>query len=114
MELAAAPKLINEILGAQIRSSLMILIALCSSLIGATLGTRLRVFVLAPATMIGVGLIATTAAIRGATVSAAITAVLVWTVCLQLGYLGGLLTRFSLAAARLAPRRPLSSRVTHS
>ncbi len=83
----------------------MILIALCSSLIGATLGTRLKVISLLPATLVGVGLIVVTAALRGSTVSATIVAVLVWTIFLQLGYLGGLLTRFSLAAARLAPDR---------
>jgi hypothetical protein len=91
----------------------MILIAICSSLIGATVGTRLKVIVLLPITLVGVGLIVATAALRGSTVSAAIIAALVWTISLQLGYLGGLLTRFSLAAARLAPRRFLRSTATH-
>jgi hypothetical protein len=83
----------------------MVMIAICSSLIGAVLGTRLKVLVLFPAIGIGVALIAAATAITGADVSAAIVQGLVLTICLQFGYLGGLLTRFSLSASRLPPHQ---------
>jgi hypothetical protein len=92
----------------------MILTALCSSLIGATLGTRLRVFVLLPVTFVGVGLIALIASLNGSTLSSALGAIAVSSICLQLGYLGGLLTRYCMVAARLAPGPSLSSTVTRS
>jgi hypothetical protein len=87
----------------------MVMIALCSSLIGATLGTRFRVLVLFPAIAAGVALLTAAAILKGSTPSAAVTAVIVWTICLQLGYLGGLLTRVCLEATGLAPQRSLHS-----
>jgi hypothetical protein len=89
----------------------MLMIALCSSLIGAVLGTRLRVYVLFPAITLGVLLVAAVAAIKGSTVFLAISAALVWTICLQLGYFGGLLTRLCLAVSRLQPQRSLRSTI---
>ena len=76
----------------------MVMIALCSSLIGAALGARLKVYVLFPAILLGVVLVAAIAAIRGAPPSAAFSAAVVWTVSLQLGYCGGLLAHLCLAA----------------
>ena len=87
----------------------MVMIALCSSLIGAVLGTRLRVLVLFPATILGLLLIATVAAIQGLTVPSTIGAGIAMTICLQLGYLGGLFTRFCLAANRAVSARPSGS-----
>lgn len=91
----------------------MVMIALCSSLLGATLGTRYKVAVLFPAIVIGIVLVVATAVLKEATMSAAISVLAIWTVCLQLGYLGGLLTRYCLEAIGLAPQRALHSIVRH-
>lgn len=87
----------------------MVMIALCSSLIGAVLGTRFRIHVLFPAALLGFMLIAAVAALKGSSISSAIMATVVSAVALQIGYLGGLFTRFCLAAARLASHRSLRS-----
>jgi hypothetical protein len=87
----------------------MVMIALCSSLIGAVLGTRFRIQVLFPAAVLGLTIVAATAALKGSAASSAITAAVVFVIALQLGYLGGLFTRFCLAAARLASHRSLRS-----
>ena len=92
----------------------MVMIALCSSLIGATLGTRLKVLVLVPALILGVVLVTAVAAVAGPAVSAAIGAVVVWALFHQLGYLGGLLTRFCLEAMGLVPHRSLSSTIVRN
>ena len=85
----------------------MVMIALCSALFGATLGTRFKVLVLVPATILGIVLVTAVAAANGAAVSAAIGAVVVWAIFLQLGYLGGLLTRLCLEVMGLAPQHGL-------
>jgi len=92
----------------------MVLIALCSALIGATLGTQYRVHILVPVTIVSVTLVAATAALKGSEPSAAIIALAIWTSCLQLGYLGGLLTRYCLEATGLAPRRWLHSPIARN
>jgi hypothetical protein len=92
----------------------MVMIALCSSLIGTTLGTRFRVLVLIPAIMLGVLLVAATALVKGSALSSAIGAIAVWAVFLQLGYVGGLLTRHVLEVTGLAPQRPFHSTTTRS
>ncbi len=92
----------------------MVMIALCSSLLGATLGTRFRVLVLIPAIMLGVLLIAATAAVKGSSLSSMIGAIAIWAVFLQLGYLGGLLTRHVLEAIGLTPQRPFHSTIARS
>jgi hypothetical protein len=85
----------------------MVMIALCSALIGATLATRFKVLVLIPAMVLGIVLVIAVAAVTGAAVSAAIGAVIVWAIFLQLGYLGGLVTRLCLEAMGLAPQHGL-------
>jgi hypothetical protein len=92
----------------------MVTIALCSSLIGATLGTRLKVLALVPALILGVVLVTAVAAVTGPAVSAVIGAVIVWALFLQLGYLGGLLTRFCLEAMGLVPQRSLPLTIVRS
>jgi hypothetical protein len=89
----------------------MVMIALCSSLIGAVLGTRFRIHVLLPAAVLGLMIVAAVAALKGSAASSAITAAIVFVITLQLGYLGGLFTRFCLAAARLASYRSLRSTI---
>lgn len=92
----------------------MVMIALCSSLIGAVLGTRFKVYALFPATMLGLLLVAATAVFRGAPLASAISAAMVWTTSMQAGYMGGLLTRFSLVASRLPAHRSLRSTTAQS
>lgn len=87
----------------------MIMIALCSSLIGAVMGTRFRVQVLFPASIFGCAMIAAVALCNGSAMSSAIVAALVCVISLQLGYLGGLFTRFYMAASRIPSDRPLRS-----
>jgi hypothetical protein len=92
----------------------MLMIALCSSLIGATVGTRLKVFALVPVLILGMVLVTAVGAVTGAAASAAIGAAVVSTICLQLGYLSGLLTRFCLEAMGLVPERSLDSTIVRS
>jgi ABC-type amino acid transport system permease subunit len=87
----------------------MVMIALCSFLVGAVLGTRLRVKALFPAMMLGLVLVVGVSVTRGSGLLAAISAIGVWVVALQFGYLGGLLTRFCLAASRQPLHRSLRS-----
>jgi hypothetical protein len=92
----------------------MVMIALCSSLIGAVLGTRFRVLVLFPAAIVGFAIITTVAAFKGSAMSSAIVAAIVCVISLQIGYLGGLFTRFCMAASRLASHRSLRSTTVRS
>ncbi len=90
----------------------MLMAVLCSSLVGAVLGVRFKVQVMFPA--VPLAFVATTG-IMGITQFAlgpALLAGLAAAVALQIGYLGGLLTRFSVAAARISPRRSLRSTTT--
>jgi hypothetical protein len=87
----------------------MVMIALSSSLVGAVLGTRFRIQVLFPAVMLGLVVVAIVAALERSTIPTAAAAAIVYTVCLQLGYLGGLLTRFCMAAVRVASHRSIRS-----
>jgi hypothetical protein len=89
----------------------MIMIALCSSLIGAVLGTRFRVQVLFPAIALGFLVVAVMAALKGWSVWSAITAELVCAVALQAGYLGGLAVLACMTAARVPLRRSQRSAV---
>lgn len=87
----------------------MVMIALCSSLIGAVLGIRFRVQVLFPVAIFSIVTVTSVAAFKGSAVSSAILAVIVSVISLQLGYLGGLFTRFAMAASRVASLRSLPS-----
>jgi hypothetical protein len=89
----------------------MVMIALCSSVIGAVLGTRFRVQVLFPAIAFGFLIVAVMAALEGWSVGAAITSELVCGVSLQIGYLGGLLAVAYVTAARVPLRRSQRSAV---
>ena len=92
----------------------MVMIALCSSLIGAVLGIRFRVQVLFPAAIFSLVTVAAVAAFKGSAVSSAILAVIVSLISLQIGYLGGLFTRFCMAASRVASIRSLPSTTVRS
>ena len=90
------------------------MIALFSAMVGAVLGVRYRVQVLFPVTVLVLASIFAIATLKGSTVSATVATGLACSVALQLGYLGGLLTRFCLAAARLTSRRVEQSNVVRS
>jgi hypothetical protein len=92
----------------------MVMIALCSSLIGAVLGIRFRVQVLFPAAIFSLVTVAVVATFKGSAVSSAILAVFVSVISLQIGYLGGLFTRFCMAASRVAASRSLPSTTVRS
>ena len=74
-------------------------------LTGAVLGMRFKVLILAPA--IGVTIIAVFAAgmARGEDLPAILLAGLLALICLQIGYLGGVLTRYTMTLARAGSRR---------
>ena len=69
----------------------MLVMAVCSSLIGAALGLKFKALVLLPATVIGVAVIIGVTALEGG--SPAVVSAIVWTAALQFGYLGGRLIR---------------------
>ena len=92
----------------------MSMIAISSWLIGAVLGTRFRVHVLLPATILGLVLVAAIAALKGSTLASAGISAVIFMMALQLGYLGGLATRSILAAARLPAHRDARSTIVRS
>lgn len=92
----------------------MVMIALSSSLIGAVLGTHYKVLVLLPVAIAGAALVAMVAVFKGLALVAAMTAIGIWVTCLQLGYIGGLLTRYCLEATGLMPQRSLHSTVSRN
>lgn len=88
----------------------MIMVALGSSLLGAVLGTRFRVQVLFPALVLCLVVVATVAALKGSAMTATIAAAALSVFSLQMGYLGGLFTRYCLAATRvMIQESPLSN-----
>jgi hypothetical protein len=92
----------------------MVMIALCSSLIGAVMGTRFRVQVLFPAATLGFTMVAAVALLKGSAMSSAIVAAIICVISLQIGYLGGLFTRFYVAASRVTSHRSLRSTAVRS
>jgi hypothetical protein len=92
----------------------MVMIALCSSLVGAVMGTRFKVQVLFPAAMLGCVMVAAVAVFKGSAMSSTIAAAIVCVISLQIGYLGGLFTRFCMAASRGTFYRSLRSTATRS
>lgn len=88
----------------------MIMVALGSSLLGAVLGTRFRVQVLFPALLFCLLVLATVTVVKGLSLSTAIAAAAICIVSLQMGYLGGLFTRYCMVAAKVVIRpSPLST-----
>jgi hypothetical protein len=92
----------------------MVMIALCGSLIGAVLGTRFKVQVLIPVAIFGCALIAAAAVLKGSAISSAILPAMICAISLQIGYLGGLFTRFYMAASRIASHRSMRSTAARS
>jgi hypothetical protein len=81
----------------------MIILVILSILFGAALGTRFKVLVLFPAIFVSAALIAGATAAHGSSVWSAVLSMAVSATGLQMGFLGGVATRFVVAAAR-APR----------
>jgi hypothetical protein len=79
----------------------MVLIGIGSALLGLVLGLRLKVLVLLPTTVFGLVIFALVAAVGGTSAYVAALGAVLYVVVLQLGYLGGLFTRFVLAATRI-------------
>jgi hypothetical protein len=91
----------------------MIMIALCSALLGAVLGTRFKVLILLPTIAVGIAFVSVVAVLRGSALPTAVGVAVAWVIFLQLGYLGGLVARVATAARPLSPG-PLPSTITRS
>ncbi len=83
----------------------MITIAFGTFLIGAVLGTRFRVQVLAPVAILGLMLVASAGLFRGFSFSSMAVAAVAYSVPLQIGYLFGLFARICMVATRGALHR---------
>jgi hypothetical protein len=84
----------------------MVMVAVCSALIGAILGTRFKVLILLPTIAVGIAFVIVVAVLRGSALPTAVGVAVTWGIFLQLGYLGGLVARLATAA------RPLPSVLT--
>jgi hypothetical protein len=82
---------------------------LCSWLVGAVLGTRFKVQVLFPIAPLAFLITAGILGVAQAALEPALLAGTAAMFALQIGYLGGLFTRWSIAAARVTSRRSMSS-----
>lgn len=83
----------------------MIAIAIGGLLFGAVLGTRFRVQVLFPAAILGLIVVVSGSVLRGSAISSTAISAIAYAISLQIGYLGGLFTRFCMVAARGAVHR---------
>jgi hypothetical protein len=85
----------------------MLMAVLCNSLVGAVLGMRFKVRVLFPVAPFVFAVTAGAVGLAQAAFLPALLAGILAVVTLQIGYLGGLFTRWSVVAARLSPKRRL-------
>jgi hypothetical protein len=92
----------------------MIMVALSGLLFGAVLGTRFKVQVIYPAATLGLVVLVSVAVFKGSAISSALLAAIVYVISLQIGYLGGLFTRFCMVAARVVLHRSLRSSTARS
>jgi hypothetical protein len=90
----------------------MIMAILFSSLVGAVLGCRLKVRVLFLAAPLAFAMTAGVVAVTQGTIGSALLGGVAAVIALQIGYLGGLFTRFSVAAAQIPPKPSVSSTTT--
>jgi hypothetical protein len=89
----------------------MIMIGIGSALLGAALGLRLNVLVLLPIIFFGLIIFTTFATLEHIAMSIAALDAAIYVVALQLGYLGGLFTRFVLVASRIQTKSRTRSSV---
>jgi hypothetical protein len=87
----------------------MLMAILCNSLVGAVLGIRFKVQVLFPTAPLAFVATAGIIGITQAALEPALLGGVLAVITLQIGYLGGLLSRWSVAAARTTPNRSLRS-----
>lgn len=78
----------------------MSMLTLLVFLTGAVLGMRFKVLILAPATLIVFAAVFASGMASGQSLTAVLPIALLAPVCLQLGYIGGVLTRHATTLAR--------------
>jgi hypothetical protein len=83
----------------------MIMLALVGALAGAVLGLRYKVLILVPAIWLGVVLVVAVGIGHGDGAGSIALACAALATALQLGYLAGTFTRFTIAGARAARHR---------
>jgi hypothetical protein len=86
----------------------MWMLILLAFLLGAVLGMRFKVFVLIPATGFALIAIFATSTARGNSLSGTLIAAVLASSCLQIGYLLGIIARYSVALARAGRTRKAS------
>jgi hypothetical protein len=87
----------------------MLMTILFTSLVGAVLGIRFKVQVLFLAAPLAFVITAGIVGVTQAALEPALLGGVLAVVALQIGYIGGLCTRASIAAARISPKRSLHS-----
>jgi hypothetical protein len=92
----------------------MVVVTLGGLLVGAVLGTRFRVLIVIPAAILGVIVITLVSAIESIAIASVVDAAIVYTISLQVGYLGGLFTRFLMVATRAAIYRSSRSHIART
>lgn len=83
----------------------MAILILLVFLSGAVLGMRFKILILAPAAAGVIVAAVATGMVRGENLSAVLLAGLLAIICLQIGYLGGILTRYTITLARAGSRK---------
>lgn len=88
----------------------MSMLVLLTVVIGALLGLKFKVFILAPAVGFAIVAVVAIGMVRGEDLLAILLAALMALIGLQIGYLGGILTRYAFTSARAETRRKASLR----
>ena len=93
----------------------MVLMAISGALLGAVFRLRFKVLILLPAILVGVLIIAVVGIASGTAILTIVINAIAWSCALQFGYLGGLFSRFVVAAARmrLLPQSSSMARAPH-
>ena len=85
---------------------MMTMLAMTAVLIGAVLGQRFKVLILVPAIIIGLAVILAIGMAHHDNLWSTLLAMALITTALQIGYLGGIVIRFVIAAARVGRNSP--------
>ena len=89
----------------------MSIVAILALLLGAVLGTRFKVLILLPATAGAVIMIAAGSIAGGVHGLAILVMAALASICLQLGYFGGVMTRYIIVVARAGRSAKISRQV---
>ena len=89
----------------------MSIVVILALLLGAVLGMRFKVLVLLPAIACAVIIVATGGIASGVHGLAIVVMAVVASICLQLGYFGGVMTRYVMVAARAGRSAKISRQV---